>query len=427
MSSVRLERTIWPVGHGAFYTEQFKDERDRVLFTAAYDCGGRNQGVINPPIKTVTNNFTKPIDLLFISHFHADHINGLPLLLDKKMVGRIILPQLAQEVVLEAIVYNFIQASNGGSTLVDPNSDVLNLQTQLINWLQEGADNITQIVGENENDEPQTIDINEGREEDGVRSVPVNLNPTIHSGSQLCIKQSKNLIWRYIPVCYIDASNSAKLLDDFKGKYPNIVNEDDTINWRTVVEILQEELPKEERGKGKPKYKNIGEIKGIYENIFQVQKGEQPHNNYSMPVYSGPMIGISLRYARPCWWGNGGLMADDIDILLRSEFNILANHSAHCLYTGDFEANVPAKLSKLKFVLQDLWAKVGLLQIPHHISDSNYSPDLYDHRMLCFGNVNDKGDECFTFDIWRKIIFVHHCPSMVVTEVNNVLQFEYHV
>lgn len=424
--SIKLERTIWPVGHGAFYTEQFTDVINRVQFSVAYDCGGRNIGVINPHIQEVTRNHTQPIDLLFISHFHADHINGLPLLLDKKMVRRIMLPQLSQEVVLEAIVYNFIQASNGGNTLVDPNDNVINIQTQLINWVQEGAENITQIVGENENRESQVIYINEGREVDGIRNVPINLPPTIPSGSQIQIN-SNNPIWRYIPVCYIDSTNSAKLLADLKAKFPDIDNGDDTINWRNVVGILQEVLPKEERGKGKPKYKNIGEIKGIYENIFHVQKGEQPHNNYSMPVYSGPMVETSLRYARPCLWGNGGLMADDIDIFLRAEFNILAFHSAHCLYTGDFEANVPAKLIKLKSILQDLWAKVSLLQIPHHISDSNYNPDLYDHRMLCFGSVNDKGDESFTFDIWRKIIFVHHCPALVVTEVNNILYFEYFV
>ena len=84
-------------------------------------------------------------------------------------------------------------------------------------------------------------------------------------------------------------------------------------------------------------------------------------------------------------------------------------------------------MDKLKQILGALWAKVGLLQIPHHISDSNYNPDLYDHRMLSFGNVDDKGDESFSFSIYRKISYSHHCSAVAITEKDEPLEFGYYI
>ena len=69
--STNLTRTIHPVGQGAFYSETFSVRREK-LFTAVYDCG-RNKNV------SAAANIEKlhKVDLIFISHFHDDHINGI--------------------------------------------------------------------------------------------------------------------------------------------------------------------------------------------------------------------------------------------------------------------------------------------------------------------------------------------------------------
>ena len=46
MTDIRLDRTFWPVGHGAFYTERFFNHVDNNVFTAIYDCGGKDQAVL---------------------------------------------------------------------------------------------------------------------------------------------------------------------------------------------------------------------------------------------------------------------------------------------------------------------------------------------------------------------------------------------
>ncbi len=70
-SSIVLTRTIHSVGQGAFYSETFSVRREK-LFTAVYDCG-RNKNV------SAAAKIEKlhKVDLIFISHFHDDHINGI--------------------------------------------------------------------------------------------------------------------------------------------------------------------------------------------------------------------------------------------------------------------------------------------------------------------------------------------------------------
>lgn len=84
-----------PVGQGLFYTGSIKSQ-----FNFVYDCGSEekiNQKVIdqcfpNPLLRTDKNAQKTKINILFISHFHDDHISGIPYLLTKYSVDRIILP-----------------------------------------------------------------------------------------------------------------------------------------------------------------------------------------------------------------------------------------------------------------------------------------------------------------------------------------------
>src|SRR5574344_1754172 len=75
---IQLIRTIHAVGHGGFFTEKFCDtEREEMIFNVVYDCGIR--GKVNILKSHITQAFQKneKIDVLFISHFDSDHVNGL--------------------------------------------------------------------------------------------------------------------------------------------------------------------------------------------------------------------------------------------------------------------------------------------------------------------------------------------------------------
>lgn len=82
-------RSFLPVGQGAFYVEQFKCGVNIV-----YDCGS-STGVkyVNDMIKTTFSEGER-ISIVFISHLHSDHINGLEFLIKHCRVERIYIPYL---------------------------------------------------------------------------------------------------------------------------------------------------------------------------------------------------------------------------------------------------------------------------------------------------------------------------------------------
>ena len=83
--------TFHPVGHGLFYTGIIKNLESRNQFTFIYDCGGKNTGIDSRILKA---DLPEVIDLLIVSHFHADHINGILELKKKCKIKTAILPYL---------------------------------------------------------------------------------------------------------------------------------------------------------------------------------------------------------------------------------------------------------------------------------------------------------------------------------------------
>ena len=75
---MEVTRIIHPIGQGAFYTESIKTNDN--LYNVVYDCGSGNHKYAPKRLKQDIASFYNPddvIDLLFISHFDNDHINGI--------------------------------------------------------------------------------------------------------------------------------------------------------------------------------------------------------------------------------------------------------------------------------------------------------------------------------------------------------------
>lgn len=93
---MRVIRTFYPVGQGAFYTEKTNIGGEE--FTIVYDCGSTslNRKELDKIIKSAFPKGTE-IDLLFISDFQAEHINGLETLKRHCKIGTVVLPRLSEE------------------------------------------------------------------------------------------------------------------------------------------------------------------------------------------------------------------------------------------------------------------------------------------------------------------------------------------
>ncbi|MDE6272810.1 MAG: hypothetical protein K2M31_07370 [Muribaculaceae bacterium] len=92
--NIDFYRTFHPVGHGAFYTEDFHPTYSGTSFRVVYDCGSNT--LSRHDLENLINGHyssNPDIDLLFISHFDKDHINGVKYLNPK----RVVIPFLTQE------------------------------------------------------------------------------------------------------------------------------------------------------------------------------------------------------------------------------------------------------------------------------------------------------------------------------------------
>ena len=104
---MEVTRIFHPVGQGGFYTESFDNQH-----MVVYDCGGKSRVFMEEYINSFLSEIPKqPIEAVFISHLHEDHINGLQHLIAKTEVRRIFLPQLTKEKVLDVLLYNALHSS----------------------------------------------------------------------------------------------------------------------------------------------------------------------------------------------------------------------------------------------------------------------------------------------------------------------------
>lgn len=101
-----VTRTFHPVGQGACYSELFS-EGDTQFLLVFYDFGTsqqiRDDG--SNVFDVILQNYSVNIPVsVFISHFHQDHINGLPKLMNHFRQVKLFYPQLTFELLLETFV-----------------------------------------------------------------------------------------------------------------------------------------------------------------------------------------------------------------------------------------------------------------------------------------------------------------------------------
>lgn len=91
---VEIIRTHYPVGQGFFSSQQilYGDEK----FTCVYDCGSVSENhdyLLNKYMDNLRKT-TNTIDLLVLSHFDVDHINGVKNLVKRFNIKKIVIPYL---------------------------------------------------------------------------------------------------------------------------------------------------------------------------------------------------------------------------------------------------------------------------------------------------------------------------------------------
>lgn len=111
-----ITRIFHPIGQGAFYSERFGK------INIVYDCGcGVKKDSCKIANKVVKQSF-KPkevIDILFISHFHEDHINKIKILKEHCKIENVVLP-LVNNMGVWINIYKALDLREEANLIEDP-------------------------------------------------------------------------------------------------------------------------------------------------------------------------------------------------------------------------------------------------------------------------------------------------------------------
>ncbi len=90
----KVRKCFHAVGNGTLFSGQIINTENNEVFNWIYDCGSTSKTTILDKVTSLPIWFqsTKTIDMLVISHFDNDHVNGIEELLKTFYVKRLILP-----------------------------------------------------------------------------------------------------------------------------------------------------------------------------------------------------------------------------------------------------------------------------------------------------------------------------------------------
>jgi hypothetical protein len=359
---MKLIRTFHPVGQGAFYTERHITEKKE--FTVVYDCGSRS--IRKKRMKTIVEStFPKnqDIDVLFISHFHEDHINGIKFLKDHCRIKRVVMPYIDDGDKVLLTIFNFMNGNYPAvlQQLID-NPKAFFGQIPIVS--------IKEFISHAQiNNEPEYLtDIQDSQKESGIRFI---LGTEIRN-------------WYYIPYNFKN--------DECKNQFIEALTEYSlTIDNINTIEKMT---------------KHKKEIRSAYDKV----KGGLNIN--SMVLFSGnnyeDIINVSNSY----------VCCD------KYSYSTQAIRSG-CLYTGDIDLNKGNTVSEIKNKLHDFYSNIGTLQIPHHGAIDNFNKDILDVNTKCavvsYGRKNPYGHPSARVieDIILSGVSICHiieCPCSIVIQ-----------
>lgn len=161
------------VGQGLFYSGIISDYETE-SFVFVYDCGSRSEDwILNKEIDKFKKLLDrKTVDLLVISHFHDDHVNGIPYLLRGLKVNVVVLQNLSEEQRLENYLFYRKHVKNVDNELteliLDPIKYFKNLGSKKI-ILVSNEENYNEHIFETISKDPNENNIIELNKHDIIR------------------------------------------------------------------------------------------------------------------------------------------------------------------------------------------------------------------------------------------------------------------
>lgn len=138
------QRWQHPVGQGSFHSALVEPGKSPP-FRYVYDCGATPKGRLPEQARVFRQTLLaeRQLDLLFVSHLHEDHVNGLSLLLSEPtplVLGQVILPYLTP---IERLLLAWMERPDGAKA---SDSHVAMLSNPVAWFRAKGAKNIAVVT-----------------------------------------------------------------------------------------------------------------------------------------------------------------------------------------------------------------------------------------------------------------------------------------
>lgn len=314
--TMRVRRTFHPVGQGAFYTEMFCDQKGGQV--VVYDCGSETGSKamymqLDDQIDLFKNKFVrKPIDVLFISHFHADHISGIDRLLANVKVKTTIIPMLDWATFTLTRVRNLLQYYTNDPVFALSIDRII--RDLYLNG--ESSERFGKVLMVSPDAEDEAEDNRQ------AKGNIVKTGEEIYTGSKIHL----NEFWEYVPF------NSITFNDQ---RAQNLLNS--LMNLCGVTDPRQLDLEDLIRNR-------LNDVA----NEYKIAMKNANDNLYTLVVCSRPVAGVQ---PQPC------------------------PRLSHCIYFGDFDCRLnPSLWDRFDKVFD--YREIGTVQVPHHGAKGNWRPEM---------------------------------------------------
>ncbi|KDE71255.1 hypothetical protein FUSO6_01445 [Fusobacterium necrophorum DAB] len=325
---MKMNRIFVPVGQGAFYIEDFTEG------VVIYDCGSSTK--TDKEIANIIDSYLKKkvVYAIFISHFHQDHISGIPHILKNYEVKNIFFPLMRENEKIIMQSYHLVNKGKQGDFI--------------FKFIENPLETIREIVGDSKIPILYEV-LEEIEDESEIKDTVENKSSEIKkisSGSNVANEVGISN-WEFILFNFREKSRIEELEKKFKESEPL----EDSLGEFIRRKIENNDL------------KNIQEI---YSKI----PGDL--NTNSMTLFSGSSREVDVGILLICPDSFYPFVFFDKTPECFDKIREFFKKSG-ALYTGDYDAGGKHKIRKLMKKYEKYWERIGCLQLPHHGSKHNFS------------------------------------------------------
>ena len=324
---------LWPVGQGLFYSGNIKLE---CKFNFVYDCGGNSININSVVDDYINQQHSKDIilDMLVISHFDDDHVNGIPKLLKEvSKVRKVFLPYNDDNknyLLFLALVYG------NGIDMEKKVDEIILVNTKHM-----------------DNDEEQTYEFNNIKTselEDEDLYLP-NTKTGILNGSTIFVENK----WKFkFYNTYLKQTESSA---NIKKEIINLIHK---VGGKNLGDLLL-------KLDGTLQSKSIKEsLKKIYNKYCSSSYGNSKQNQSSLCLYHSPVEKYNDIYIIKS--------EDNSKIFFKQHFSF--ERITGTLLTGDISLKQSKRYNDFKRYYKDECKDVLCFLIPHHGSKNNWNKNV---------------------------------------------------